>query len=310
MEDLDSSITLDAAARINHAVCQKPGQSLDLLVDPISWSEAQHSAWTSRQARWISLPLNHPDVASEQAPRLVRLDIESPRERLLGESITLSLDEVHARSEAGRKARSYCGWIVSSMSQRQLATAIAEACWQSIEGKRRLVRLWDPRLLAAWPDVSRSVSMPLGGAHGHWFFFDWRGDLRSVETTGEAPTRVSWHELRLSSLGLYNRLMQWLMPDQSGSWQIIGQRVWQCIETASQLNLSHEDDRFRVALDFFLQGNALGHSARFSDILATTHLHPGSYGAQTSEMDITDWASMVREGMTAQDSLHAQKEKG
>lgn len=298
---LETSPALNAVARLHEATERVPGQSLYLLVDPVTWSEEEHARWSGRPVEWAAVPVRHPDVEPDQTPRLLQLapGTASADDLLLKESVSLSLDEVLRPAEAGRKARSYCAWIASSVSKQALANAIAGACWQHIEERRRLVRIWDPRLLSLWADVCRQEEMALDAAPSEWFFFDWSGDLIRLHASGNRGHVMAWHEQRLVQLGAFNRLMQLLIPRQKAPARALGAEVWRTLALVGQLNLLHEDDRFRVARDCLLHGNAIRHSSRFADLLATAREHPGSYGVMTSEMDSADWREMVREGASA-----------
>lgn len=298
---VETTPVLHAVARIHEAMERVPGQSVYLLVDPITWPEEEHARWSGRPVEWTAVPVRHPDVEPDQTPRLLRLALgtASVDDRLLKESVSLSLEEVQRPAEAGRKARSYCAWIVSGVSIQALANAIARTCWQHIEGRRRLVRIWDPRLLSSWADVCCQEEMALDAAPSEWFFFDWSGDLIRLHASGNRGHAMAWHEQRLLQLGAFNRLIQLFVRHQETPGRALGTEVWRALALVGQLNLPHEDDRFRVARDCLLHGDAIRHSSRFAEILTTARQHPGSYGVLASEMDSADWREMVREGASA-----------
>jgi hypothetical protein len=94
----------------------------------------------------IVVPIRHPDVAQARRPYLLPLG-EFGRDRRIDETLQLAYDQARRHASQSAHGRSICGWLAARGSPDTVAWQLAKASHQMIEGRSRLFRYWDPRVL-------------------------------------------------------------------------------------------------------------------------------------------------------------------
>ena len=121
-----------------------PGASLYAVIDPVVSDPLAHDL--KRTAVFRPVPIRHPDMRDIDRPYLLRLG-EPGRDLILDQMLERALKEALRDGDEAKRTRSVCGWMLSAVDMDRVARQLAGRSSIVLRGKRRLLRVWDPRVM-------------------------------------------------------------------------------------------------------------------------------------------------------------------
>ncbi len=274
-----------------------------LLCDPAAGdhaAEAIQAAGLMPQA----LALRHDDVQTGAAPYLVEIDDEERLERFLSATVNLAVSEAVSPAHRGQRVRSVCAWLHTTRPAGDMARALGTRSVFTVQGRARLLRFWDPRVLSYRAREDRPGMAPTAAGSSTWCFIDWVGRMRRWVDEDDAPfghTAVA----ELATVGPLNAVLQRVLHRQTPDTRVPWGLAESGLRRARELGLTRADDQIRMATDMVLYGESIVHADAVQHILTTLRAGRGTYAGATAELEKEDWQRLAAEGARAQQP-HAQ----
>lgn len=158
--------------------------------------------------------IQHDDLTVDRMPYLLLMNDERRAERLLNHTVRLAMTEAVANVNQARQMRSICAWIEVAPVQAEpmvdgamLAALIAHACVaRSPSGERRLLRYFDPRVLARLGALLRPGQLrQLLGPVAAWHFVGPDLSVRTLRVPLQAKAEAGF---------------------DAGQWDVLARTAW------------------------------------------------------------------------------------
>lgn len=206
------------------------------LADPLE------EALPSNNATAHVVHIRHDDLTVERMPYLLWMDDERRAERLLNRTVRLAVEEALANVGQARQMRSICAWIEISPTQAAqpesaiggatLAALIANVCVaRSPSGERRLLRYFDPRVLARLGALMRPGQLRhLLGPVAAWHFVGPDLSLRTLRVPLQTNAEAGF---------------------DAGQWAVLARTAWvnELLPQAAGWGLDRTGDALALAID-------------------------------------------------------------
>jgi hypothetical protein len=271
-----------------------------LAVNPSPYAAALECELSSAECPSVRLDLSSDDFTAATLPTLVDIGGEAVFDRLVAASVRASVHEACGPLQQAHRPRGVCGWLRSATSTTSVARELSLRTRLQLSGRRRLWRVWDPRVALAARELARAGEAQVpNDLHVHEYAcIDWLGHW-------QAGTAAEWlaHPKDLATaerIGRRNALLGQTLhrkgaldtPDRLRD-------VDRALDLAGGVALPKPDCTQWLALDLLEHGIDI-----FEAPTLRGHLHGfksgrGTYSAWRVDLDDGDWQALVREGQVA-----------
>jgi hypothetical protein len=269
-----------------------------LLCDPAAGDHAAEAIQAAGLTP-LALALRHDDLAPGTAPYLVEIDDEERLERFLSATVTLAVSQAMSPACRGQRARSVCAWLHTTRPTGEMARVLGTRSVVTVQGRARLLRFWDPRVLSYRAREDRPDTTPTPVGSSTWFFIDWVGRLRRwVDEDGTPfdPQTVA----ELAAVGPLNAVLQRVLHQPDAGIRVPWGPAEAALRRALELGIARSDDQIRLAADLVWHGESIVHAAAMQHILSALRAGKGTYAGATGDWDDEDWRRLAAEGARAQ----------
>lgn len=174
-----------------------------LLADPLAETDIYQAAVTSGRVRVVKLPRIHADIDPGRAPYLLHIPDEAADERLVNQSLEISLSEIQGGFGSDYRGRSVCGWICGEPDPKVTVSRLAVVAKVfNPDGQLWPLRYWDPRVILHLPRALGAVRWEaLRNNLGAWWAFGPQTALECFGAVVPSASPMAWENLRFDIEG-------------------------------------------------------------------------------------------------------------
>jgi hypothetical protein len=319
MSGADAHFThlIESAILQIRALCDEApaGRSLIVLVDPVL-SDTVETLPGFEDCRRMPLAISHPDIDRASTPFLIEIEDAEKQERFLNQTIHLAVHEaLDVDAAGGKRARSLCGWLLSAAPLAELSQTLGRhGLVIDQEGKFRIFRFWDPRVLQHLARDSAMAALLPAIEATSWTTIDSFGMAQTIQLP--APGRTDRgrpgldhggrlmltrpQQKALQELSLVNAVFEarqlFLQAPDNGIWAELAGHV----ACADRVGLRQAADCIGFAGDRYAMRAPIERSDEMAELLGHVAQSGIAYAALAAELDDGDWERIVEQARQAQ----------